>query len=294
MPDPYGVHEFRFFAADGKPTLLVMDGDTKSYDKPPTADLLPSPEATADTEGQTALTPASEEEPRESDAVAPRLDSVGTAESKPKAEVRIQMSQTDIDANPSPGHQSAQAGDPPRSGVPPVLHVSDDRQTPTVAERQPEPLTRPQKIAYGVVLGVLALSVLALAYVHLRPHGASPSRSAQRATTSTRVVVTTTTTPLPTALQPGAEAAATALISSWATQNRAGALSVATPSAVTTLFAAHYAAGLAVDRGCSSSFVPIVCTFGPPGGASPTDPIYQVSVSQAPGGWYVSSVKLEN
>jgi hypothetical protein len=99
---------------------------------------------------------------------------------------------------------------------------------------------------------------------------------------------------LPTALQPGAEKAATALISNWATQNRAGALSVATPTAVTTLFATPYATGLAEDRGCSSSFVPIVCTFGPPGGAAPTDPIYQVSVSQAPGGWYVSSVKVEN
>jgi hypothetical protein len=95
-------------------------------------------------------------------------------------------------------------------------------------------------------------------------------------------------------LKPGPEAAATALVSSWATQDRAAALTVATPAAVTALFAVPYASGLAEDRGCSTSFTPIVCTFGPPGGASPNDPIYQVYVSQAPGGWYVSSVKLEN
>jgi hypothetical protein len=40
--------------------------------------------------------------------------------------------------------------------------------------------------------------------------------------------------------------------------------------------------------------MPIVCTYGPPGGASPTDPIYQVMVSQTDGGWYVSSVKKES
>jgi hypothetical protein len=37
-----------------------------------------------------------------------------------------------------------------------------------------------------------------------------------------------------------------------------------------------------------------VCTYGPPGGASPTDPIYQIKVSQVQGGWYVSSVVIEN
>jgi hypothetical protein len=159
----------------------------------------------------------------------------------------------------------------------------------------PEPLSRATKIAYGVVLGVFGISALGLALVHLHHAGEAPARSAQRATTTTNSVPrTTTTVALPSAPKPGAEAAATALISSWATQNRAAALTVATQAAVTTLFAAQYGSGLAEDRGCSTSFVPIVCTFGPPGGASPADPIYQLYVSQAPGGWYVSSVKLEN
>jgi hypothetical protein len=99
---------------------------------------------------------------------------------------------------------------------------------------------------------------------------------------------------LPAALQPGAEAAATALVSNWSTGNKAAALTVATPAAVTDLFAVPYTSGLAIDRGCSTTFMPIVCTFGPPGGASPNDPIYEIDVTKAAGGWYVSSVKIEN
>jgi hypothetical protein len=105
---------------------------------------------------------------------------------------------------------------------------------------------------------------------------------------------TTTTLALPTALQAGAEAAATALVSSWSTGNKAIALTVATPTAVADLFASTYTNGLAIDRGCSTTFMPIVCTFGPPGGASPTDPIYEIDVTKAAGGWYVSAVKVEN
>lgn len=296
IPDPYGVHEFRFFSADGKPTLLVMDGQKKSYDKPPTTDLPPTQESTAGPEGQPIAPPRPDQEPSPAHGTTPRLDSDTPAPRAYEAEVRKPMPHTHVDADPSVT-KSAIAGDQARVAVPPVPQFPHDRPTATVAERLPEPLTRPQKVAYFVVFGVLVISVLGLAYVHLRQHGEPTSKGAQKATTSTSVVhgtTTTTTTPLPTALQPGAEAAATTLISNWATQNRAGALSVATPAAVTTLFAAHYAAGLAEDRGCSTSFVPIVCTFGPPGGASPSDPIYQVYVSQAPGGWYVSSVKLEN
>ena len=69
---------------------------------------------------------------------------------------------------------------------------------------------------------------------------------------------------------------------------------MATPTAATTLFTATYASGQAISRGCSTSFSPIVCTFGPPGGASPTDPIYQIRVSQVAGGWYVSSDRLRS
>jgi hypothetical protein len=95
-------------------------------------------------------------------------------------------------------------------------------------------------------------------------------------------------------LQPSAAVAAAAFISSWASGNRTEALSVATAPAVATLFAGHYTRGLVIDRGCSVAFSPIVCTYGPPGGAAPTDPIYEIDVMQAPGGWYVSSATINN
>jgi hypothetical protein len=98
---------------------------------------------------------------------------------------------------------------------------------------------------------------------------------------------------LPNAPQANASDAASALVAAWAAGNRTTALSVATPSAVTTLFAAPYVAGLATDRGCTTDFPPLVCTFGPPGGGSTNDPIYEISVSQATNGWYVSSVQID-
>jgi hypothetical protein len=176
--------------------------------------------------------------------------------------------------------------------------VTDSAAEPSEArgeEDRREALSQPLKMAYGIVLVALVLSALGLLYVHLRPAGTSGStHAAVQTTTTTAPRTSTTTLPLPTALQTSAPAAATALVSSWATGNKATALTVATPSAVTTLFAAPYASGRAIDRGCSTSFTPIVCTFGPPGGASPTDSIYQIMVSQVAGGWYVSSVKIEN
>ncbi len=151
---------------------------------------------------------------------------------------------------------------------------------------------RPLKIAYAIVLGALALSVLGLAYVHLVRRG--EGHSTRAASTTTLAHTSTTSGALPTTLSPNAEAAAKALVSSWSTNNRSAGLAEATPTAVATLFGTPYASGLAIDRGCSTSFSPIVCTFGPPGGASPTDPIYEIMVSRVMGGWYVSSVRIEN
>ena len=113
-------------------------------------------------------------------------------------------------------------------------------------------------------------------------------------TTSTTVPVPTTAAPvIPPAPQPTAEAAATALVGYWASGNRSTALRVATPQAVATLFAVSYPSGLAVDRGCTSAFPPIICTFGAPGGGPVNAPIYQLYESQAPGGWYVGSVQIQ-
>lgn|SRR5487761_1800138 len=103
---------------------------------------------------------------------------------------------------------------------------------------------------------------------------------------------TTSTEAIPAAPQATADSAARALISALGAGNRSAALQVATASAVDALFAATYTNVLAIDRGCSSS-TPATCTFGPPGGGNPNDPIYELTVTQA-GGWYVSAVRVES
>ena len=121
---------------------------------------------------------------------------------------------------------------------------------------------------------------------------AAPGAATSTTTTTKPPKTTTTTTGLPHALQTSPDAAASDLVTAWSNNNRLAALSVATPDAVATLFAIPYPQGLAISRGCSTAFPPIVCTYGPPGGANPADPIYEIYVSQADGGWYVSSTKV--
>jgi hypothetical protein len=119
-----------------------------------------------------------------------------------------------------------------------------------------------------------------------------PNAVGRRATPTT-TTTTTTTIPLPSAPQPSADAAADALVADWSKGNRIGALTVATPTAVSTLFAIAYPAGDATDRGCSTTFPPATCTIGPPGGANPNLPIYSFTMASEPGGWYVSGVQVE-
>ncbi len=110
---------------------------------------------------------------------------------------------------------------------------------------------------------------------------------------STLPAPTTTTIVIPSAPQPTADGAGSALINAWAGHNQPRALSVATTQAVATLFANTYVRDGATDRGCSTGSPPVTCTFGPPGGGSPNDPIYSLTVAQAPGGkWYISSVQV--
>jgi hypothetical protein len=112
-------------------------------------------------------------------------------------------------------------------------------------------------------------------------------------TTTTAAAPTTTAAVVPPAPQPSAEAAADALVSYWSSGNRTTALRVATPQAVATLFAVKYPSGLAINRGCTDAFPPLICTYGAPGGGPVNAPIYQLYETQAPGGWYVSSVQIQ-
>jgi hypothetical protein len=131
----------------------------------------------------------------------------------------------------------------------------------------------------------------------------SPSRAAhpsQDASTTAATTVapstaapTTSTTLVPPAPQPSPDQAAAQMVGAWAAGDRTAASSVATRSAVDQLFAAPYpGAGLAIPRGCSVAFPPIVCTYGPPGGGSAAASLYELYVSQSPKGWYVSSVSI--
>jgi len=254
-PDPFGLHEFRFFSDDGKPTLLVRDGSQRSFDQPPT------------TSG------AFYNEPLETGR-----------EDSPQPSVVWQV-----------GEQSAGS-----NGWHPMYPVGQQRivVSPFAPAEHGIPLvSKPARVVYGVVVIAMAVSALALAVVHLTAHSPATRDLATGTATSTTTPTTevpTTTLSLPAALKPTAPVAAADFISSWADANRAAALSVATVPAVATLFAGHYTRGLVIDRGCSVAFSPIVCTYGPPGGAAPTDPIYEIYVSRASGGWYVSSAKINN
>jgi hypothetical protein len=155
--------------------------------------------------------------------------------------------------------------------------------------------------ALGPVVAAFAILAAALAGCGGTVRAAtSPSTSAPRPTTPPTVTPTTrhpvpTTAWRATSPQPSPQAAADALVGAWATGNRPAAAAVATPAAVRALFAVRYpGAGLANSRGCSAAFPPIVCTYGPPGGGSPGDPVFDVYLRQTPHGWYVSSVMPEN
>jgi hypothetical protein len=295
-PDPFGAHELRFFSADGRPTLLVMDGGKRSYDKPPGDQSERS--ATADQSN----TGSSMSEPRFSNV--PQQPPVASVAPPPyqrpgsiSSEIgEAQVSVLDVAPTSDATERHPHVTDPIPLSAESLNTPAVDPPQSSGGYSEPESMTRALKIAYSIVLGVLALSVLGLAYVHLLNHsgGAHSTQGGPTTTTTSAHETTTTAVVLPSTLSPNAEAAATALVSSWSTNNRSAALTVATPTAVGTLFGVPYASGLAIARGCSTSFSPIVCTFGPPGGASPTDPIYQIKVSQVEGGWYVSSATIEN
>jgi hypothetical protein len=266
-PDPFGLHEFRFFSDDGSATLLVRDGGANSYDKPP------ADGASVQTRVETPL-----------------------------------LTEAPFVASPEAPAPIAPRAPEPRLATPDVIRAlraanPDARMQPEKPLRSRDPvrdpgpmLSKPAKVAYIVVLIAMAASGVALIAIHLGGHGHPPATAAT--TTTTKPVTATsggptTTAALPSALQPSAVVAASRFIGSWAAGNQAQASTVATAAAVSTLFAGRYSAGLVISRGCSDAFT-IVCTYGPPGGADPTDPVYQIHVVQAPAGWYVASVVIDN
>jgi hypothetical protein len=112
-------------------------------------------------------------------------------------------------------------------------------------------------------------------------------------TPAATTVPAATTTVLPSARLSSPDAASTALIGDWEQARRSAAATVATTRAVATLFRTPYAGQALNNRGCSTSFQ-IVCSWGPYGGASPTDALYQIFVAASGASWYVSSVVVES
>jgi len=156
------------------------------------------------------------------------------------------------------------------------------------------------KLAAILVGSALAITIVVAAFrSSAGPHTAGASTPTFASTTTTASPTTTTTaaptttaTPLPPLPQSTAEGAARAFIAGWAQNSEPAAAQVGTSQAVVTIFVNKYQAGLAIDRGCNT-VSPATCAFGPPGGASPADPLYQLTVAQEPnGGWYVSAVQI--
>lgn len=153
---------------------------------------------------------------------------------------------------------------------------------------------------FVLLITPLAVQTLLAGCGTAAPGAASPSvvtsapTVAPSAASTVEPATTTTTVYAPAAAQPSAESAASDLVQLWATGARTQAASVAAPAAVAALFAAPYpGSSLTIDRGCSSS-VPVICTFGPPGGGNPNAAIYQITTGQtSKGGWYVTAVTVE-
>lgn len=124
-------------------------------------------------------------------------------------------------------------------------------------------------------------------------HSTPPATTTTVSTTTTTVRPTTTTVAVPSSPQASPAAAASLLVSAWAANNTAQALTVAVPSAVHTLLAVAYPGSNAISRGCTQAFPPIVCTYGPPGGGSSSLAIYEIYVTQTGSNWYVSGVTIE-
>ena len=212
QPDPFGLHEFRFFSDDGKPTLLVRDGDVRSYDQPP--------------ESAPFLQPI--EPVCELDPLPGRAFEVGK-QPLPNGNARshARMPEPVLVVRPA---------DPVRQLSPPMTRPTRYAFIAVLA---------------AMTASALTLAVLHLEGHGSSPSAASTSSTSSTLRVATSTGGTKSTEALPSALKPTAAASAAAFIASWAAGNRAEALSLADPPAVATLFARRYTPGLVGDRGCS-------------------------------------------
>lgn len=142
-----------------------------------------------------------------------------------------------------------------------------------------------------LIIAILGAS-LALASCGSSPpsHGGVSAGTTTVPAATTAPPTTPTTIWSATAPQSSPFAAATRLVSAWASGNQAVASTVASPNAVSTLFAQPYPAGYLQARGCTSGANPATCTYR----NTKTNGIYEIEISSGSGGWYVSSVTPES
>lgn len=157
------------------------------------------------------------------------------------------------------------------------------------------------RVALGVVVAGLVLTGCGTVTKASKPASATSPTNQTTTTTSTSTSTTvpstapdtSTTTPLPPDPSPSLLGATTTLIQAWKSGDRSEAATVATPSAVASLFASPYSGQTVILRGCSQ-IPPVVCSYGPYGGSSPNLALYQLTVASEAGGWYVSAVTVES
>ncbi|MGH9055839.1 MAG: hypothetical protein ACRDYY_08265 [Acidimicrobiales bacterium] len=141
-----------------------------------------------------------------------------------------------------------------------------------------------------LLVGVVLLAGCGTTHVGA-PVATSPTTTPATSTTTTTVESTTTTAPwAPTAPQPSPLTASTRLVQAWAADDRAAAGTIAPPAAVEALFASAFPSGNLQPRGCTQGADPGTCTYR----NTITNDIYEVGVTDGPGGWYVSSVTPES
>jgi hypothetical protein len=138
------------------------------------------------------------------------------------------------------------------------------------------------------VLGIVAESLLA-ACGSSKPNGSAPTTASTAPTTSPATAPPTTVW-VPSAPQSTPDGAAARLVSAWATGSQAAAASIAPPAVVSTLFAQPYPTGYLQARGCTQGANPGTCTYR----NTRTNGIYEIEVTDAASGWYVSAVTPES
>jgi hypothetical protein len=140
---------------------------------------------------------------------------------------------------------------------------------------------------------VVLLAGCGASHARSTPTAATPPTTAAPTTTTT-VAATTTTTAVPPDPQSTPDAAAMSFIDAWENGDRTEAATVATPDAVRVLFAHGYSGEVLNDRGCGAPGPnPVVCSWGPYAAASPTNPLYNITMSPHGSAWYVRSVVKE-